>query len=380
MSRCSLLLLAVLALPAAAQSPASPQAQMQAHLEAGRYAQAIEVIQGALAKDPNNPGWVFNLAYAYSMNGQDAEAITAYKRALALPSPPKADLTPARLNLALLLVKTGAHQEAVPLLAEISAKRPADPKPHYLLGRAYAALGDVDKAIPAFEKAIELDPADTSTMLELASVYERARQPAKAAALYARVPSDPAAQERRGVLLLDAGDLPGAIEALEGARAKSPSPAILYALATAYLRDKKPEKSLPLAAQLVQAEPANFDMRMFYGRLLRDQKRYDEAVQQFYAAVQQRKESPEAWNEFTAMLILLKKYDMALNALEKVKSMNGETPAYFYFRAIMLDAMTQHEPALDSYQRFLAVAGGKFPDEEWKARQRVDALKKVVRR
>lgn len=374
------LLLAGLSLTLAGQSPASPQAQMQAHFDAGRYAQAIEVIQAALAKDPKNVGWQFNLAYAYSIAGQDAQAIEAYKRALAAPPPPNADLTPARLNLALLLVKTSAYQEAAPMLEEISVKRPADPKPQFLLGRSYAGLGDFDKAIPAFEKAIELDPKDTSTILELANVYERAKQPAKAAALYARVPEDPAAQERRGVLLLEAGDYPGAIETLESVRAKSPTPALLYALATAYLRSGKPELSLPLAAQIVTAEPTNFDMRMFYGRMLRDRKRYDEAAQQFAAAVNQQRDSREAWNEFTAMLILLKKYDTALNALEKVKSMSGETPAYFYFRAIMLDAMAQHQPALDSYLKFLEVANGKFPDEEWKARQRADALKRVVRR
>ncbi len=353
---------------------------MKAHLDAGRYPQAIEVIQAALAKDPENVGWLFNLAYAYTMNGQDKEAIDAYKKALASKDPPKVDLLPARMNLAILLVKTNACQEAVPLLEDIAPKRLADPKPHYLLGRCYAALGDWARSTPAFEKAIELDPNDTPTLLELADVYERAKQPEKAAALYAKLPGDAAAQERRGVLLLTSGDLAGAIQSLEAARTKSPTTAVLYALATAYLRDKKPEKSIPLAEQIVAAEPKNFDMLMFYGRMLRDQKRYDDAVKQFYAAVNIRKDSREAWNEFTAMLILLKKYDAALTALEQVKSMNGETPAYHYFRATMFDAMHENKAALDSYLKFLSVSGGKFPDEEWKARQRSDALKRVVNR
>ncbi len=378
---CAPLLLAVLlCLPCLAQDSASPQAQMQAHLDAGRYAQAIQVIQAAIAKEPNSIGWQFNLAYALTMNGQDSEAIAAYKRVLTMNDPPKVDLSPARANLAQLLVKTGAFQEALPLLEEMSQKRPSDPKPFYLLGRAHAGLGDWAKSTPAFEKAIELDPKDTATMLELADVYERSKQPEKAAALYARLPDDPAAQERRGVLLLQAGDLPGAIQSLEAARAKSPTTAVQYALAAAYLRAKQPEKSLPLAEQIVAAEPNNFDMRMFYGRLLRDQKRYDDAVKQFYVAVNAKKDSLEAWNEFSAMLILLKKYDAALTALEQVKAMNGETPAYYYFRATMFDAMAQHKPALENYLKFLSISEGKFPDEEWKARQRADALKRVVNR
>jgi len=91
-------------------------------------------------------------------------------------------------------------------------------------------------------------------------------------------------------------------------------------------------------------------------------------------------EAGDAWSELTAILILLKQYESGLAALEKSRSLNGETPAYHYFRATMLDAMNQPKPALESYQRFLAVSEGKFPDEEWKARQRAKLLERVVKR
>jgi hypothetical protein len=42
--------------------------------------------------------------------------------------------------------------------------------------------------------------------------------------------------------------------------------------------------------------------------------------------------------------------------------------------------LKQPEPALASYEKFLAVSGGKFPDEEFKARQRARILKKVLQR
>jgi tetratricopeptide (TPR) repeat protein len=153
---------------------------------------------------------------------------------------------------------------------------------------------------------------------------------------------------------------------------------LLYALATAYLRNKQPDKSTPLAEQVVAAEPNNIEMRMFYGRLLRDQKRYEDAAKQFYAVVKLKSDSGEAWNELTAMLVLMKQYEAALQGLEKAKSLNGETPAYHYFRATMLDAMHQQKPALESYQRFLAVSNGQFPDEEWKARQRIKVLERAT--
>jgi len=351
-------------------------AEASAHLDAGRYAQAIEVLKGLAEKKPDDYGVQFNLALANTLAGNDQDAIAGFRKVLAL----KEDLYEARLNLGQLLVKTGQFTEAAPMLEFCLEKKPADAKAAYLLGRAWAGQSNWKKAAAALEKACELDPKDTAIPMELAVIYEKAQMPEKAAAVYARYPDDAAAQERRGLILLQAGDFPGAIESLEAARAKGATPGVLYALATAYLRNKQPEKSIAVAEKLVEAEPGSLEMRMFFGRLLRDQKRYEEAGKQFLAAVKIKPDSGEAWNELTGMLMLLKQFEPALAALERARVLNGETPAYYYFRATMLDALHQLKPALESYRKFLAVSEGKFPDEEFKARHRAKALEKAVNR
>lgn len=352
-----------------------PLAEASAHLDAGRYDQAVAVLKPLAEKDPESVPIQFNLALANSLAGNDADAIQGFRKTLAL----KEDLYEARLNLAQLLVKTAQFPEASTLLDACLVQKPQDPKAAYLAARALAGREDWKQAAAAFAKAAELSPQDNSLALELATAYENAKMPTEAAAVYARFPGDPAAQERRGVILLGQGDFPGAISSLELARSKSPTPAVLYALATAYLRNKQPDNALAIAAKLVEAEPSNFDMVVFYGRLLRDRKDYDAAARQFLSAVKLKPGSGEAWNELTAMLLLLKHYEPALAALEKARSLNGETPAYHYFRATMLDALNQPKLALESYRKFLAVSGGKFPDEEWKARHRAKALEKAVR-
>ena len=182
------------------------------------------------------------------------------------------------------------------------------------------------------------------------------------------------------LLALESGDAEAAIRHLEAARARSPTPAVLYALATAYLRNRQLEQSASIAASLVQLEPSNPDLRLFYGRLLRDQKKYAEAAPQFQEAARLAPRSGEAWNELTAILMLLKQYEPALAALERARELNGPSPAYDYFRATMLDAMNQPKAALESYRRFLASSNGAHPDEEFKARQRVRILEKAVQR
>jgi hypothetical protein len=53
---------------------------------------------------------------------------------------------------------------------------------------------------------------------------------------------------------------------------------------------------------------------------------------------------------------------------------------HHFFRAIILDKGKLYEPALASYEKFLAMSDGKNPDEEFKARQRVRIIKKDLSR
>jgi hypothetical protein len=61
-----------------------------------------------------------------------------------------------------------------------------------------------------------------------------------------------------------------------------------------------------------------------------------------------------------------------------VKGLNAEKPGHYYLRAIVLDKHQMLEPALESYEKFLASSEGKYPDEEFKARQRVRIIKKEL--
>jgi tetratricopeptide (TPR) repeat protein len=351
-------------------------AQASAHLDAGRYVEAVAILKELADKQPDDVVVMFNLALARTLAGQDLEAIDGFRRVLAL----KEDLHEAQVNLGQLLVKTGRDEEAIPLLESAVQAKPNESKPHYLLGRALSNRQRWARAAAEWERASELEPANSELKLELAAVYEKAQQPDKAAAMYKLFQDDPAARERLGLLQLNKGEFGPAIDNLEAARAKAPTPALLYALATAYLRNLQKDQATLVAADLVALEPDNTDMRMFLGRLLRDQKKYDEAAKHFHQVTKAKPDSGEAWNELTSMLILLKQYEPALAALERARTLNGETPAYHYFRATMLDASSQPKPALESYQRFLAVSEGKYPDEEFKARQRVKVLGKAVRR
>src|SRR5262249_25716588 len=104
---------------------------------------------------------------------------------------------------------------------------------------------------------------------------------------------------------------------------------------------------------------------------LRDQRKFNEAAQQFLAASKLRPEAPQPWNEIVSAMIVAEQYPQALQALDQARARGGETSAHFYLRAISLDHLHLLKDALANYNKFLELSQGKSPDEEFKARQRV---------
>ncbi len=377
-------------------------------LDEKRYQAAVENFTNAIAAEPKDFALHFNLALAYSFLGQDTEGIAEYRKALAV----KPDLYQAELNLAILLLRNKRPAEAVPYLAAAAAQKPKEYRPSYYLAEALAQTGQPEKAGQAYHAALEIDPksagaeaglgralakqnqlAEAAThfqkaagidpayrdaLLELAGLYEDAKQPEPAIDIYKQFPENPAAQERLGALLLQTGKGSEAVSHLEEAMNSSPTAANRAALATAYLKNKQADKAFPLITQLLHDQPNDYELRMVYGRMLRDQRKFPEAAQEFFRAAKLKPDSAESWSELAGVLVMAENYPSAIGALDKLAALHAEKPGHVYLRAIVLDKTRQLQPALESYRRFLEMSQGVSPDEEFKARQRARILQKEL--
>jgi Tfp pilus assembly protein PilF len=377
-------------------------------LDEQRYTEAAEIFAKAIAADPKDFSAHFNLALAFTFLKKDQDAIAEYRKVLEL----KPAVYQAELNLGQVLLRNKQAAEALPLLESAAKAKPDQFRPLFYAGEAALATGAVDQAEDYYNrasaidpknaatqlglgqiamkrnkleeaethirKAIELDPSYKDSLLELASAYEAKKDVGKAASLYKEFPDNPAARERVGSLLLESGDAAKAIEELKAAVAHSPTSANRYALAMAYVKNRELDKAEPLLAKAVQDEPANAELRMSFGRVLRDEKKYNLAAMEFYRVAQAKTDSVEAWSELAGMLVLLQKDAEAIAALDKLRSMGAEKPGHLFIRAIVLDRNKQIQPAIESYEKFLELDGGKSPDEEFKARQRVRILKREL--
>jgi tetratricopeptide (TPR) repeat protein len=388
--------------------PADYTAEGLKALDAKQYQQAAQLFLQAIETDPKDYAAHFHLALSYSLLGKDADAIPEYEKALDL----KPGLYQAELNLGILLLREKRAQEAAPHLTTAVQAKPKEFRPqwysaealfesgdaaaaeaHYEaaaeidprsapaqlgLGRAQAKQQRLAQAAEHFRKAAELDPAFSDSLLELAGLYEQNHQPDEAIAIYQKFPDNVAAQERLGELLIEANRFADAIPYLEKAVARDPTPANRLALATAYQMQKEPQKAFAQLDQAVAAAPASYDLRMRYGRELRDARQFIPAANQFAAAARLQPDSKQAWNELAGVLTMAEQYPQALAALDRVHALGQEIPGDYYLRAIILDKLQQYKPALESYQKFLATSEGKHADEEFKARQRVRIIQRIL--
>ena len=379
-------------------------------LDAKQYDRAIQLFSDAATANPRDYAAQFQLALTYSLLGRDGEAIPHYRAALES----KPEFYEAELNLGLSLVRTRDTAGALPHFRAAAAQKPKEFTPALHLAQSlystdkYAeaemafrnaialdarsaaaesglamSLGRQnrpDEAAPHFQQAFVLDRSYRAGFVELAQLYEAAGRTGEAITFYKMFPDNPVALEHLGILLTAAGELPDAIAALEAVMEKMPTDARRIALAQAYAKNKQGGKALAVLAPAVSAAPQDFELRMFYGRLLRDERKFPEAAAQFETAARLNPTALKAWNELASVLTVSEQYPQALAAYDRIRALGAENGSHYFFEALAHDHLRHRPEAIEYYKKFLASNPGKFPDQEFQARQRVRILETELKK
>jgi tetratricopeptide (TPR) repeat protein len=120
----------------------------------GRWDEARQALERALAKDPHDALVRRNLGWAYTNLGRFGEANALLRRAIVEePNEPK-----AHAELGWLRLRAGRPAEALHALSMAAALDPNNAKTHVLLGVARAQLAEWAYAVQAFERAVQLAP------------------------------------------------------------------------------------------------------------------------------------------------------------------------------------------------------------------------------
>ncbi len=380
-------------------------------LDSEDYQTAAPLLEELLEEHPEEANLQFQLAFAYTRLGREAEAVERYRKALELdPS-----MAPARLNLALVLLKTDRAEAAAGELRALLELRPDDPHGVRLLGHALLRTGQFAEAVPYLEQAVALDPQPqshaelgralmdlkrwdaaaghlieagrldpelVSMRLELAERVELDGDRDKALGYYQAYAADqtepePALLERIGFILLDLNRAEEAIAPLKQAVAKSPSSANRAALSQAYSMAKQTELALEQLAQATAAEPGDAALAIRYANALVAQQRYEQAGPHYLRASKLDPQLVDAWNGLAFCLFQVENYPAVLQALDESAKRAPEASANLFLRALAQDKLKLWEEARMTYRAFL----GSNPDSEdniWQAEQRLKLIDRML--
>lgn len=420
-------LLASLALPALAQTrpphKAHPQStaeddrtadalkEAESLLQKQQYSQAEAKLQTIITQQPENPQAWFDLGFAQSHQGKTADAITSYKKATQL-SPKWFE---AQQNLGLALAKSGDLNAAASALKTAVTLKPIVGG-QQALAAAWLSLAQVteenapQESLAAYQKAVELDPANTEAQLGSSRMAERAGNTAAAEQQYLKLaaagnndsierliglylkqkrfadaeswlhkyisanPQNSAAQLQLGKLQAAEGKTQEAIATLEPLYKASPDPNVARDLASLYLETRQYPAAADLLRPLIVQSPADAQLHLDYASALMHQLKYAEAQAVLLKVVQLKPDLVEAYFDLGYAAEQNKNYELTIRALDARAKFQPDTPATLFLRATAYDNLRMYKPAAENYKLFLKAAAGKFPDQEFQARHRLKAI------
>ncbi len=408
------------ATPQSKETPAPPQVAQEVQLAESSIAKsdwkAAETALAAwLTAHPGDARALFDAGYVADAENKLDEAAAFYSRAV------KADPSrfEAHLSLGLLLARQGKLDEARPELDAATTLDPGDAGPA-LKARAWRALAQLDRTANPTEastellEALKLTPETPRDTLLAAELAEAAHQLDAAEAAYRRVLAKDAknAQAYAGLghVLIAGKRYPEAETLLRAALEQSPDdPALTAELATTLVAQDKAE-ALPLLQKLHDAHPGDENItRMLaevlaesgdasgsdhyytallathpsdpalliaHGQNLIRQLKYADAFQVFTRATELDSSDPDGWSGLAFAASKTSHPSIALHALTMRSKYLPENPSTLFLWAASYDTLHNQTAAIIYYHQFLQAAAGKFPDQEWQARQRLLLLEK----
>ena len=148
----------------------------------GNYTAARHAFQRAMADNPNNANYAFNLASAMNKQGDVIAAEQMYQKALSV----EPSHQPSYHGYAAMLNKQGRTAEAQELLASWNQTQPYDAESYIETAWMRQEQGDLAGAEQALQQALRISPKHPIALAHLGNVYQQTGRTSEAAGMYRR--------------------------------------------------------------------------------------------------------------------------------------------------------------------------------------------------
>jgi tetratricopeptide (TPR) repeat protein len=387
--------------------------QAESAIEKHDYVTAEPLLKKVVDADPNNFQAWFDLGFVYNALGNASDSIAAYRKSVAA----KPDVFESNLNLGLMLAKAGqpdaeqflraattlkptanvdegharawlslAHvlennkpEEAISAYKQAAALDSKDPEPHLAAGLLLEKDNRFADAEQEYKQALALDPTSSDALTGMANVYMRGQRYAEADPILRKIitmhPEDASARMQLARILLVLGKNDDAVAQLKELLKLDPGNSLAQAdLGDLYLQNKKYDEAEALFRSMLAVHPESAQLHHYLGVALLKQLKYADAQQEFLTAVKLKPDFGEAYGDLATAAVENKNYELAIKAADARAKFLPEIPVSYFLRASAYDHLRDYKMAAQQYHRFLEVANGAYPDQEWQARHRLIAI------
>lgn len=389
-------------------------AQAEGAIQKNDFATAETLLRKAIEKDANNYQAWFDLGFVLNRLGRADESIAAYRKSVVA----KPEVFESNLNLGLMLdrahkpeaeqflraattLKPTAHpaegqarawlalahlientkpEDALKAYAKASELTPKDPEPHLSAGLLHERRKEFATAEAEYKQVLALDARASEAVIGLTNLYMKSGRLGEAEPLLRKLaaerPEDAGIHLQLGRVLEAQGKKDDAITELQTALKLAPADSDAQReLADLYTGAGKNDLAEGVYRSLLTAHPNDAELHRGLGQALLRQKKFQEAQQEFWTAVQLKRDWPDLYVDLAFAASENKNYELTIKALDMRAKFSTEMPTVcYFFRASAYDHLRDYKQASVNYHLFLDSANGKYPDQEWQARHRLIAI------
>ncbi len=305
-----------------AQATMDRAAPITSALRAGQFDRALQLLQPELEQSPRNSQLWTLRGIALSGKGDKKEALSAFRRALAV-SP---NYLPALEGAAQIEYDSG-DKNAVAHLQRILQLSPKDPTSHAMLAVLAYRSGDCAAAVPHFEQSGALADSQAGALPEYGDCLVKLKETEKAISVFSRAlaqsSADASIRCRLASVQLMAQRPKDAIATLQPLLQEATADANVLALAaSAYEADGDTPEAVRILRQAILSDRHNVNLYLDFANISLDHQSFQVGVDMINAGLAVEPQAAPLYVARGVLYVQLAQYDKAEADFEKADALD----------------------------------------------------------
>jgi len=294
----------------------------------------------------------YRSALAYQGLDKHAEAIERFRKSLAI----EAENSAAQLAIAKSYLALQDYDNVRNIAIKLAGKQETETEGNYLLGITSYATKDYPQALLSLSKATRADRSNSSAWLALADTYIQLKQQDKVkATLEKAVAGDDKsfdAAYRLGLLEFEAGEYEQAAVHLFDASVLRPDDfSAKFKLSQALLKAEAYNKAASSALSAARLEPDNVDLLVLQSEIFNKQGKNGKAIDYLKQAMEKQPNSAELNTRLGAIYVENGVYDAAQSTLDKAILLDKTSAAPHVLLASLYMSRRAYDKAITSLDK-----------------------------